>query len=235
MLYYQIAEFLPVIAEVIGAATFGIGELLGAGLQMALLNWRRMSEYTADRAGLLGVSGREGRDQRDDEDRGPAAEMLCRRSNVEDFIAQAREFTAMDGEKLNWFAKWLSAVGQSPSVDGHARQRVPGMDRQRRRTRKCWPRRIRVRLPRLRRPRFLHAVRPLTGRAGEILSRLRDAGREAGGGRRSAARAPAAMTDGDGRRRGAAAPPLRIRVAVAKPGDAPPFDAESSGTLWPAR
>lgn len=39
------------------------------------------------------------------------------------------------------------------------------------------------------------------------------------------------MTDGDGRRRGAAALPLRILVAVARPGDAPPFDAES---VWNA-
>ena len=53
VLYYQIAEFIPVIGEIVGAATFGLGEFFGAGLQLALLRWKRMSEYTADRAGLL--------------------------------------------------------------------------------------------------------------------------------------------------------------------------------------
>ena len=53
VLYYQIAEFVPVLGEIVGSATFGIGELLSAGLQLALLNWKRKSEFTADRAGLL--------------------------------------------------------------------------------------------------------------------------------------------------------------------------------------
>ncbi|MCC6235452.1 MAG: hypothetical protein IT580_22635, partial [Verrucomicrobiales bacterium] len=33
--------------------------------------------------------------------------------NTEDFIAQAREFEAMDADKLNLVAKWLSTVGTS--------------------------------------------------------------------------------------------------------------------------
>jgi Zn-dependent protease with chaperone function len=112
VLYYQIAEFLPVIAEIIGAATFGIGEILGAGLQVALLNWKRMSEFTADRAGLLAC-----------QDANAAITAMMKiaglpqkcyaAANPEDFIAQARAFTAMDAEKLNWFAKWMSAMGQS--------------------------------------------------------------------------------------------------------------------------
>ncbi len=112
VLYYQIAEFLPVIGEIVGAATFGIGEILGAGLQMALLNWKRMSEFTADRAGLLAV-----------QDVNVAITAMMKLAglphkfyasmNPEDFIAQAKEFTALDQEKLNWFAKVLSSMGQS--------------------------------------------------------------------------------------------------------------------------
>jgi Zn-dependent protease with chaperone function len=112
VLYYQIAQFMPVIAEIIGAATFGIGEILGAGLQMALLNWKRMSEFTADRAGLLAC-----------QDANAAITAMMKiaglpqkfhaAANPEDFIAQAREFTALDAEKLNWFAKWMSAMGES--------------------------------------------------------------------------------------------------------------------------
>jgi Zn-dependent protease with chaperone function len=112
VLYYQIAEFLPVIGEIIGSATFGIGELLGAGLQIALLNWKRKSEFTADRAGLLATQ---------DVTTSLSAMMKLAglpqkyydRVNVDDFIVQARAFEAMDNDKLDWIAKWLSSAGQS--------------------------------------------------------------------------------------------------------------------------
>lgn len=112
VLYYQIAEFLPLIGEAIGNATFGVGALLGVGLQAALLNWRRKSEYTADRAGLLAV-----------QDLNVALGTLMKLAglpnkyrdsvNVDDFIAQARAFEALDSDKLSWFAKWLSTSGQT--------------------------------------------------------------------------------------------------------------------------
>lgn len=112
VLYYQIAEFLPLISEAIGEATFGVGTLLGVGLQVALLNWRRKSEHTADRAGLLAV-----------QDLKVALSTLMKLAglpqryraevNVDDFVAQAREFDALDSDKLSWFAKWLAVSGQA--------------------------------------------------------------------------------------------------------------------------
>jgi Zn-dependent protease with chaperone function len=112
VLYYQIAEFVPVLGEIIGSATFGIGELLGAGLQVALLNWKRKSEFTADRAGLLAT-----------QDVTVALGALLKLAglpqkyyasvNVDDFIAQARAFEALDSDKLSWIAKWLSSAGQT--------------------------------------------------------------------------------------------------------------------------
>ena len=53
ILYHTMAGIVPVLGELIGDVTFKIGELLSIGLQMALLNWQRMSEFTSDRAGLL--------------------------------------------------------------------------------------------------------------------------------------------------------------------------------------
>jgi Zn-dependent protease with chaperone function len=112
VLYYQIAEFLPVIVEIVGAATFGIGDVLSAGLQIALMNWRRKSEFTADRAGLLAC-----------QDVSVALSTLMKLAglpqkhyaaiNTEDFIAQARDFEALDTDKLSWLAKWLSTSGQT--------------------------------------------------------------------------------------------------------------------------
>ena len=53
VLYHSIGNFLPYIAEVIGNLTLGIGEIAMRGLMLLLYQWYRMSEITADRAGLL--------------------------------------------------------------------------------------------------------------------------------------------------------------------------------------
>jgi Zn-dependent protease with chaperone function len=112
VLYYQIAEFIPVIGEIVGAATFGVGEFLGAGLQIALLRWKRMSEYTADRAGLLACRDAEVALRTLMKLAGLPAKSYAS-ANTEDFIAQAREFQAMDTDKLSLIAKFFSTMGAS--------------------------------------------------------------------------------------------------------------------------
>jgi len=52
-LYQQMATYLPVITSIIGQYTLGIGKIVSTPLQLALSRWSRMSEFTADRAGLL--------------------------------------------------------------------------------------------------------------------------------------------------------------------------------------
>ncbi|MDI9624681.1 MAG: M48 family metallopeptidase [Methanothermobacter sp.] len=52
MLYHEMAEVIPIIGEIVGY-TMGITNIVGWSLQFALLYWQRMSEFTADRAGLL--------------------------------------------------------------------------------------------------------------------------------------------------------------------------------------
>src|SRR5579875_294394 len=42
VLYYQIAEIVPNLAEMMGT----VGGLIGTGLEIALLHWKRMSEFT---------------------------------------------------------------------------------------------------------------------------------------------------------------------------------------------
>ena len=112
VLYYQVAMLLPVLAEVVGVATLGIGSLLSFPLEVALVRWQRMSELTADRAGLLAC-----------QDVNVATTAMIKlaglpqkffdRVNTEDFLAQAREFEAFDSDKLDWMAKILSGLGQS--------------------------------------------------------------------------------------------------------------------------
>jgi Zn-dependent protease with chaperone function len=112
VLYYQIAMLLPVLAEVISAATFGVGSLLSFPLEVALVRWQRMCELTADRAGLLAC-----------QDVNAATTAMIKlaglplrffdKVNTEDFLAQAREFQSFDSDKLDWVAKILSGMGQS--------------------------------------------------------------------------------------------------------------------------
>ena len=112
VLYYQIAEFLPRIGEMFGAVTLGLGELFGAGLSLALLHWKRMAEFTADRAGLLACQDGE-----------VAVGALMKLAglpakyyetmNTEDFMAQAKSFRALDEDKVSKVAKWLSALEAS--------------------------------------------------------------------------------------------------------------------------
>jgi Zn-dependent protease with chaperone function len=112
VLYYQLAMLLPVLAEVVGAATLGIGSLLSFPLEIALLRWQRMSEFTADRAGLLAC-----------QDVNAATMAMIKlaglplkfaeKVNTDDFLAQAREFESFDSDKLDWMAKILSGLGQS--------------------------------------------------------------------------------------------------------------------------
>ena len=112
VLYYQIAVCLPVFGDRLGAATLGFGDLISAGLRMALLKWKRTSELTADRAGLLAC-----------QDANVAITAMIKLAglphkyynaiNPEDFIAQARQFASLDMEMLNRFAKFLGGLGQT--------------------------------------------------------------------------------------------------------------------------
>jgi Zn-dependent protease with chaperone function len=53
MLYKTIASVLIPLIELIGRRTFGLGDVAGIGLVMAMAEWSRQAEISADRAGLL--------------------------------------------------------------------------------------------------------------------------------------------------------------------------------------
>lgn len=53
VLYRSAANYLISAAEYLGNKTFGISGWISTGLQIPMLHWQRMSEFTADRAGLL--------------------------------------------------------------------------------------------------------------------------------------------------------------------------------------
>lgn len=100
-LYHQMGMLLPVLSDL----TLGVGSVVTAGLQLALTHWARMSEFTADRAGLLAC-----------QDAAAATRALAKIAglppkyydsfNVDDFVTQAREFEGLD-RAYDRFLKFL--------------------------------------------------------------------------------------------------------------------------------
>lgn len=110
--YHQMAMILPIMGNIIGNFTLGIGSLISKGLELALLHWYRMSEFTADRAGLLCC-----------QDVNTASKVLVKMSGVpqkyyneilvEEFIKQAKEFESYDFNTYNKIIQFLSTIEQS--------------------------------------------------------------------------------------------------------------------------
>jgi Zn-dependent protease with chaperone function len=53
ILYMSVAQVLYPLLEMVGRRTFGLGDVASVGLIMAVYEWYRQAEVTADRAGLL--------------------------------------------------------------------------------------------------------------------------------------------------------------------------------------
>lgn len=110
VLYHLMAQVMSVASGVVADLTFGAGKLLTTPLQWALLRWSRMSELTADRAGLLAC-----------QDVDAALGVLMRISglpekyerpmNRDAFIQQARDFEDLDFEELNRWMKLAVNLG----------------------------------------------------------------------------------------------------------------------------
>lgn len=112
MLYHIMGLYISEFSAIIGQATLGIGSIVGIGLEVALLYWCRMSEFTADRAGLLACQNSKA-----------AISALMKMSGVpksffdkiktEDFIKQAQEFKGFDQDALDKFDKALLIVDEN--------------------------------------------------------------------------------------------------------------------------
>ena len=128
VLYYEIGYLLPVLGEILAGPTLGFGALLTTGLQVALLHWARMSEYTADRAGLLAC-----------QDVAAATSALAKVAglpkayhdsfNLDDFVTQAREFEGYDETNYNRVLKYISLMfGEQNWSVGRANQLYQWVD-----------------------------------------------------------------------------------------------------------
>lgn len=105
-IYSMVADFLRDFVDIISGATFGIGNLLSSGLELALFTWYRKAELSCDRAALLAtqnldvclkvlmkLSG--------------GSKVIAEQMNVEEFVKQADLYKEMDNDTLNKIYKFL--------------------------------------------------------------------------------------------------------------------------------
>lgn len=106
MLYHDMSLVLPYLGEIIGGLTLGLGSLVSSGMELSLLYWRRMSELTADRAGLLAC-----------QDKNAAFSALMKmggvpqtffdKMNPNHFVKQAEDFKDFDIDSLDKVGKTI--------------------------------------------------------------------------------------------------------------------------------
>lgn len=111
VLYHTLGSMLPYIGDVIGSLTLGIGGLVSSGLELALYNWYRKSEFSADRAGLLACQNSDA-----------AISVMTKLAgfppkyysaiSTDDFLSQAVDFENLDNSKFNKVMKIISAMYQ---------------------------------------------------------------------------------------------------------------------------
>lgn len=108
VLYHMMADSFKAVSQVISDVSLGIGNLVSMPLQIALLHWHRMSEFTADRAGLLACQDVE-----------VAAHALIKmaglpikyhgRISVEDFRIQAKAFDDIQETNFDKFIRFAAS------------------------------------------------------------------------------------------------------------------------------
>ncbi len=111
MLYHDMAQVVPVVGDVIGGTTLGIGKMFAVGLEAVLLQWYRMSELTADRAGLLACQDFESYITLMIKIAG-SPKKYFKKLDIDEFIEQAREFQSFDYDSLDKVAKAATIMWQ---------------------------------------------------------------------------------------------------------------------------
>lgn len=112
LLYQQLARLMPVFGDLIGDLTLNIGSLISRGLHAALLHWYRMSELTADRAGLLACQDVDAAIRAFTKTAGlPRSHYSRIEEAAAGFREQAIEFDSLDEELARRIAKMIAGSG----------------------------------------------------------------------------------------------------------------------------
>jgi Zn-dependent protease with chaperone function len=106
VLYTAMAKNIAMLVAFVGQMTLGIGALLGQGLVLALNEWFRKSELTADRAGLLCVQDIDPCVRTFMKLAGGSSRLYAEMDQSE-FMRQIREYEESDRSNLNRLYKVL--------------------------------------------------------------------------------------------------------------------------------
>jgi Zn-dependent protease with chaperone function len=109
VLYQNMGEVIPILGSYIGQVTFGVGNVLSLGLTLALQNWKRMAQFTADRAGLLACQNYDAAVSAMIKIAGLPLKYYDK-NITEDFIQQAKDFHELDYESLSKIAKVMATL-----------------------------------------------------------------------------------------------------------------------------
>ena len=107
MLYHMMARFANSAIDKIP-----FGDIAAAPIKLALYHWDRMSEFTADRAGLLCCQNPEATISAFVKMAGLPISSYSQ-LNTEAFIRQAKDFKLLDDEMMNKVMKYISIAGDS--------------------------------------------------------------------------------------------------------------------------
>jgi Zn-dependent protease with chaperone function len=105
-LYTTVAMNIATILEIVGKATLGLGSLLGTGIELALYDWWRKSELSADRAALLCVQDKDTAIRSFMKLAG-GANKLFHEMDQDEFMRQIREYEDADESTLNKLYKFF--------------------------------------------------------------------------------------------------------------------------------
>lgn len=105
-LYTTVAMNIATILEIVGKATLGLGSLLGTGIELALYDWWRKSELSADRAALLCVQDKDTAIRTFMKLAG-GANKLFHEMDQDEFMRQIREYEDADESTLNKLYKFF--------------------------------------------------------------------------------------------------------------------------------
>lgn len=109
--HWMASSILPALGSLIGNVTLGLGNLISGSIQLALLNWVRKSEFSADRAGLLNCQSYDAAVKTFMKISG-APIRYYNSLNTEHFLQQARTFEGYDEDSLNKLLKMISIANQ---------------------------------------------------------------------------------------------------------------------------
>ncbi|MFQ3535991.1 MAG: M48 family metallopeptidase, partial [Aggregatilineales bacterium] len=112
VLYNTMAALIRDVIALVGQFTLGVGRLVGASIELGLMEWRRRSELSADRAALLVVQEPRVMLSLLAKLAGGSSRLLSE-LNVDVFVAQARDYReGGEGDNLDNFYRVLADFSQ---------------------------------------------------------------------------------------------------------------------------